>query len=182
MSAAARAAPPGRALLAPSDAFETWFDDALRLHGRTRDAFETGRTRLVYGARLRRTRKRIRARTELRGALEIFEHLGARPWADQARAELAATGETARRRNASTLDQLTPQELQIAQLLADGQTTREAAAALFLSPKTVEYHLGHVYRKLAIRSRQELVRAFPPSPSSRSKPGPAPASPSKLRH
>jgi DNA-binding CsgD family transcriptional regulator len=153
-----------RALLAGSGELETWFHEALRLHGRTRDAFETSRTRLAYGARLRRTRRRIRARTELRAALETFERLGARPWADQARAELAATGETARKRNASTLDDLTPQELQIAQLLADGSTTREAAAALFLSPKTVEYHLGHVYRKLAIRSREELVAALPAAP------------------
>ena len=92
--------------------------------------------------------------------LEIFERLGAEPWAEQARAELAATGETARRRDPSTLDELTPQELQIARLLADGRTTREAAAAIFVSPKTVEYHLGHVYRKLEIHSRQELVAAF----------------------
>src|SRR5204862_39578 len=75
-------------------------------------------------------------------------------------AELAATGETARRRDPSTLDELTPQELQIARLLADGHTTREAAAAIFLSPKTVEYHLRHVYRKLRINSREELAAAL----------------------
>ena len=90
----------------------------------------------------------------------LFERLGARPWAEQARAELAATGETARRRDASTLDDLTPQELQIARLLAGGMTTREAAAAVFLSPKTVEYHLRHTYRKLGIRSRDALAEAL----------------------
>ena len=75
-------------------------------------------------------------------------------------AELAATGETARRRSPHTLDELTPQELQIALILAGGKTTREAAAALFLSPKTIEYHLRHVYRKLDIRSREELAEAM----------------------
>ena len=82
------------------------------------------------------------------------------PWADQARSELAATGATARRRDASTRDELTPQELQIAQLLAAGKTTREAAAAIFVSPKTIEYHLRHVYSKLSINSRDELIAAF----------------------
>jgi DNA-binding CsgD family transcriptional regulator len=149
-----------RGLLADPGKLETCFEEALRLHRRTPDAFETARTHLAYGARLRRARKRVRAREQLRVAVEIFEHLGARPWVDQASAELAATGETARRRDASTLDELTPQELQIARLLADGKTTRETAAAIFVSPKTVEYHLGHVYRKLGIHSREELVTAL----------------------
>jgi len=149
-----------RGLLADVAEIECCFEEALQLHKRTPDGFEAARTRLAYGARLRRERKRVRAREELRGALETFERLGAKGWAEQARAELAATGETARRRDASTLDDLTPQELQIARLLADGSTTREAAAAIFLSPKTVEYHLGHVYRKLGIRSREELAVAF----------------------
>jgi DNA-binding CsgD family transcriptional regulator len=154
-----------RGLIAPGDDREARFEQALRLHERTPDAFETARTRLAYGASLRRARKRIRAREELRCALEIFERLGARPWADQAGAELAATGETARRRDASTLDELTAQEAQIARLLAGGKTTREAAAAVFLSPKTVEYHLRHIYRKLGIHSREELAAAIgSPSP------------------
>ena len=92
--------------------------------------------------------------------MATFDDLGAAPWADQAAAELAATGETARRRDPSTLDDLTPQELQIARLLAEGKTTREAAAAIFLSPKTVEYHLRHVYQKLGINSREELARVY----------------------
>lgn len=144
-------------LLADPGELEARFEEALELHARTPDAFETARTRLAYGARLRRARKRVQARTQLREALEVFERLGAPPWADQASAELAATGETARRRDPSTLDDLTPQELQIARLLAGGKTTREAAAAVFLSPKTVEYHLRHVYHKLEIRSREELA-------------------------
>jgi DNA-binding CsgD family transcriptional regulator len=151
-----------RGLLADTSELERCFEEALRLHARTPDVFETARTRLAYGARLRRVRKRIRARDQLNEALEIFERLGARPWADQAEAELAATGETARRRNASTLDELTPQELQIARLLADGNTTREAAAAVFVSPKTVEYHLRHVYSKLGIHSRDELAAVLAP--------------------
>jgi DNA-binding CsgD family transcriptional regulator len=90
----------------------------------------------------------------------LFEELGARPWAEQARSELAATGQRARRRDPSTLDALTPQELQIARLLADGMTVRDAAASAFLSPKTVEYHLRNAYRKLGIRSRAELAGAL----------------------
>ena len=101
-------------------------------------------------------------RAQLRAALEDFERLGARPWADRARAELAATGETTRRRDPTALDELTPQELQIALLLADGKTTREAAAAVFLSPKTIEYHLRHVYLKLGINSREQLAQALAP--------------------
>ena len=142
-----------------SDDFEPPFDEALRLHEQTPDAFETARTRLAYGARLRRGRKRVRAREQLRGALVGFETLGRSPWTDAAEAELAATGETARRRDPSTLGELTPQELQIALLLADGRTTREAAAALFLSPKTIEYHLRGVYRKLGVNSRDALGAA-----------------------
>ncbi len=149
-----------RGLLAVNGELDECFEQALALHARTPDGFETARTRLAYGARLRRTRQRVRAREQLRAALDQFERLGAQPWAEQARAELAATGETARRRDASTLDDLTPQELQIARLLAEGKTTREAAAAVFLSPKTIEYHLRNVYRKLSINSREQLVVAF----------------------
>jgi len=149
-----------RGLLAEADQLEAWFERALEMHERTPDGFEGARTRLAYGARLRRSRKRVRAREQLRAALEAFDLLGARAWAGQAVAELAATGETARRRESATIDDLTPQERQIAGLLAEGRTTREAAAAVFLSPKTVEYHLGHVYQKLGIRSREELAAAF----------------------
>jgi DNA-binding NarL/FixJ family response regulator len=90
----------------------------------------------------------------------VFEDLGAAPWDELARTELAATGETARRRDPSTLDDLTPQELKVSLLLSGGKTTREAAAALFLSPKTIEYHLRNAYRKLCVRSRQELAEVL----------------------
>jgi DNA-binding CsgD family transcriptional regulator len=147
-------------LLAADADFPAIFDHAIRLHAQTLDAFETARTRLAYGERLRRARNRVLAREQLRAALDIFEHLGAGPWADRASAELAATGETRRRRDPATIDELTPQELQIALALAGGRTTRETAAALFLSPKTVEYHLRHVYQKLGIHSREELAQAL----------------------
>ena len=101
----------------------------------------------------------MQAREQLRAALDTFERLGASPWAGHARVELTASGETARRRDVTTIDELTPQELQIALLLAGGKTTREAAETLFLSPKTIEYHLRHVYRKLGISSRAELAAA-----------------------
>ncbi|WUJ72134.1 LuxR C-terminal-related transcriptional regulator [Kribbella soli] len=130
---------------------------ALSQHEVTLDAFELARTRLAYGAWLRRVRRRVDARTQLRLAVEGFDGLGALGWADQAAAELKATGETARRRVPSTADELTPQERQIAVLLADGHSIREAAARLFLSPKTVEYHLRKVYTKLGIHSRTELA-------------------------
>ena len=150
----------GVALVAANDQLAAAFGAALAEHARTPNAIETARTRLAYGEQLRRARNRVLARPELRAALDVFERLDARPWAERARAELAATGETVRRRDPSTLDKLTPQELQIALLLAGGKTTREAAAALFLSPKTIEYHLRHVYIKLGIHSREELARAL----------------------
>ncbi len=145
-------------LAGSASGFAAAFEQALALHALTPDGFEAARTRLAYGERLRRARNRVLAREQLRAAAEMFERLDAQPWADRARAELAATGETRRARDPSTLDELTPQELQIAVLLTGGKTTREAAAALFLSPKTVEYHLRHVYQKLGIHSREELAR------------------------
>jgi DNA-binding CsgD family transcriptional regulator len=154
--ALARAA-RSRGMLASDDQFEPPFLAALELHSQTPDAFETARTRLIFGARLRRARQRLRSRQELRIAIDLFDRMGATPWVHQATAELGATGETARRRNVTTIDRLTPQERQIALLLAGGSTTREAASALFLSPKTVEYHLRHVYQKLSIHSRPELA-------------------------
>lgn len=156
-----------RALLAPPDDVDRCFEEAIAWHLRTPDAFETARTRLAYGARLRRLRQRVRARAWLREAIDVFDALGAAPWADIARAELAATGERARRRDLSTRDELTPQELQIAMLLAAGNTTRETAAALFLSPKTIEYHQRSIYRKLDTGTREELAAAFP----ARTRPG-----------
>jgi DNA-binding CsgD family transcriptional regulator len=133
------------------------FAEAARLaHGLP--PFQRARTELLYGEWLRRDRKRIEARAHLRAAAGLFRTLGAVPWAERAEAELRATGETARRREPSALDGLTPQELQIAGLAAQGLTNREIAAHLFLSPRTVEYHLGKVFTKLRIASRTELIR------------------------
>jgi DNA-binding NarL/FixJ family response regulator len=112
----------------------------------------------MFGARLRRRSRRADARKHLRTALETFERLGATPWAEQARAELLATGETARKRDASTLTQLTPQELQIARLVAASSTNKTIASQLFLSPRTVDYHLRKVFSRLGFSSRLELVR------------------------
>ncbi len=145
-----------RGLLGDPDGFE----EALRLHAETPDRFEEARTLLCQGETLRRARRRVEAPEPLRRAIEAFDALGAAPWAERARTELAASGETARRRDAGTVDQLTPRELQVALVLADGHTIREAAAKLFLSPKTVDYHLRHVYRKLAIDSRGALAEAL----------------------
>jgi DNA-binding CsgD family transcriptional regulator len=134
------------------------FESALEAHAATLDRFETVRTRLAYGERLRRAARRVDARAQLRAALEEFDDLGAARWGEHAATELAATGETVHRRNADPRSSLTPQELQVSLLLVEGRTTREAAAALFLSPKTVEYHLRKVYTKLGIGSRSELAQ------------------------
>ena len=103
-------------------------------------------------------RGRADARAVLHEALTYFDRNGAEPWAEQARAELRATGEIPSRNTSGSLRSLTPQELQVALIVAQGVTTREAAAALFVSPKTVEFHLGNTYRKLGVRSRAGLIR------------------------
>lgn len=132
------------------------FGAALRWHADTTDGFEVARTQLLRGEQLRRDRRRAAAREHLRAALEAFDRLGARVWADVAMGELDATGLSVHRRETGPVVDLTPRELQIALLLAEGRTTRETAQALFLSPKTVEYHLRHVYNKLGIATRAEL--------------------------
>jgi DNA-binding NarL/FixJ family response regulator len=120
--------------------------------------FERARTELCLGERRRRAGRRVDARVPLRAALSTFEELGARPWADRARAELRACGETRARPEPGPLEELTPHELQVALVVARGATNREAAAELFLSPKTIDFHLRNVYRKLGLRSRAELAR------------------------
>jgi DNA-binding CsgD family transcriptional regulator len=119
--------------------------------------FDRARTELLYGEWLRRHRRRVDARPHLRSALELFGQLAVRPWEARARAELRATGETARKRDPSTRDELTPQELQIAQLVATGKTNPEVAAQLFLSLRTIDYHLRKVFTKLEIASRADLA-------------------------
>ncbi len=150
-----------RGLVADDASSVRRFEAALEAHAATFDRFETARTRLAYGERLRRASRRVHARDQLRAALDDFEDLGAARWAERTAVELEATGETVRRRGADPRSFLTPQELQVSLLLVEGRTTREAAAALFLSPKTVEYHLRKVYTKLGIGSRAELASCSP---------------------
>ena len=102
--------------------------------------------------------RRKEGRRHLRAALEVFERLRTAPWEERARRELRASGERARARDPSTLDQLTAQELQVAQFVATGQTNKEIAAQLFLSPRTIDYHLRKIFVKLGISSRAELIR------------------------
>jgi DNA-binding CsgD family transcriptional regulator len=148
-------------LLAEPDDCDGPFTLALSHHADVSLPFEQARTELCYGERLRRSKRRRQSRQHLGDALEVFRALQARPWADRAEKELAATGTTARRRVApGPEDQLTPQELRVAIAIAEGASNREAAAALFLSAKTIEFHLASVYRKLGIRSRSELARRY----------------------
>jgi DNA-binding CsgD family transcriptional regulator len=148
-----------RAILSDDEAeADRLFEEAVREHSHGAPVFERARTQLAYGERLRRARRKIEARTQLRTALDTFEGLGNPLWAERARTELNATGEKARKRDVSTLDDLTPQEMRIAQLVAAGATNRDAAAQLFVSPKTVEYHLRKVFVKLGVSSRIELAR------------------------
>jgi DNA-binding CsgD family transcriptional regulator len=161
----AMAAPTGAhlALLARCQALlgkrppEEAFAEAIE-HAPAVPPFQRARTELLYGEWLRRERRRTEARAHLRAALELFHKVGAAPWADRAGAELRATGETARKRDQSAVAQLTPQELQVAGLVAEGLTNKEIAAQLFLSPRTVDYHLRKVFTKLGIASRTELAR------------------------
>jgi DNA-binding CsgD family transcriptional regulator len=144
------------ALAAESEA-EPHFVRSIEL-AQALSAFERARTELLYGEWLRRERRRVDARPHLRAALELFQQLSLSPWEEQARSELRASGETARRRDPSTADQLTPQELHIAHLVGEGMTNREIGAQLILSPRTIDYHLRKVFTKLEIASRADLVR------------------------
>jgi DNA-binding CsgD family transcriptional regulator len=145
-----------RALLAEGDEAAEHFEEAIGMEDDARP-FDFARIQLLYGEHLRRARRRTDARVQLRAAFEGFDRLRAEPWAERARSELRATGETARKRDLSTIDQLTPQELQIATLVGEGGTNKDIAAQLFLSPRTVEYHLRKVFQKLGISSRSELI-------------------------
>jgi DNA-binding CsgD family transcriptional regulator len=151
----------GRAMLAEDDGdAEAHFHEALGLHEQVEDRFQLARTLLTFGERLRRSGRRRDARERLRAAQELFAELGARPWIERAQRELRASGETLRRRDPSEAERLTPQELQIALQVAEGKTNKEVGAALFLSHKTVEFHLSRIFRKLDLNSRAELIRRF----------------------
>jgi DNA-binding CsgD family transcriptional regulator len=146
-----------RALLAEGSAAEAHYKEALLLHADAGNDFERARSALLYGEFLRRERRRADAREHLQAALNLFESLHAEPWTARAQSELRATGATARKRDPSTFAELTPQELQIALLVAEGHANKAIAAQLFLSPRTVEYHLAKVFAKLSISSRAELM-------------------------
>jgi DNA-binding CsgD family transcriptional regulator len=150
------------ALLTDGGAAERLYREALERFGRTRQRAELARSRLLYGEWLRESRRRVDAREQLRAAHELFAGIRAEAFAERARRELLATGETARRQTSETRDVLTPQEAQIARLAAEGETNPEIGARLFISPRTVEYHLHKVFRKLNVSSRSELAEALPP--------------------
>jgi DNA-binding CsgD family transcriptional regulator len=146
-----------RALLTDGDTAESLYREAIERLGRTRLAPELGRAHLLYGEWLRRQHRRLDAREELRTAHELFTDLGVEAFAERALLELQATGERARKRTVDTRDKLTPQETQIARLVAEGHTNREIAARLFISASTVEYHLRKAFRKLDVESRTQLA-------------------------
>jgi DNA-binding NarL/FixJ family response regulator len=145
---------------ADDDAALAAYERALVLHDQDADRFEAARTRLLYGERLRRIGRRVDARVQLRAALDVFTATDLLAWANRAAAELDATGATARPRGPVPEEPLTSQESRVALLVAKGQSNKEVAAALFLSPKTVEHHLGSVFRKRGYRSRAELAASF----------------------
>jgi len=149
------------ALLVEDERAGDVYAEAIERLGRTRIAIDLARAHLLYGEWLRRQRRRLDARKELRIAHEMFTDFGMEAFGERARVELQATGEHARKRTVETLDQLTPQESQVAQLAAQGDTNREIAAQLFISPSTVEYHLRKAFRKLDVKSRTQLANRLP---------------------
>jgi DNA-binding CsgD family transcriptional regulator len=154
-----------RALLSDGDAAEQLYREAIERLSRASVVGELARAHLLYGEWLRRADRRIDARQQLHSAHDLLTAMGAEGFAERARRELAATGETVRKRTADTRDRLTGQELQIARMAADGLTNSAIGAQLFISPRTVEYHLRKVFTKLSISSRRELRAALPEEPA-----------------
>jgi DNA-binding CsgD family transcriptional regulator len=149
-----------RALMSEGEEADAHYREAIERLERTRIRVELARAHLLYGEWLRRAGRRVNAREQLRIAHEMLSRAGAEAFAERARRELRATGETALRLTVETRDMLTPQEAQVAQLAQKGQTNPEIGAELFISPRTVEYHLHKVFSKLGIRSRKELPGAL----------------------
>jgi DNA-binding CsgD family transcriptional regulator len=139
---------------------EAGYRESIERLGRTHAALELARSQLLYGEWLRRENRRADARECLRSAYASFSQMGAEAFAERARRELLATGETARRRSEDVRDSLTPQELQVATLARDGHTNPEIGAQLFISPRTVEYHLSKVFVKLGVKKRRDLREAL----------------------
>ena len=150
-----------RALVSEGAPAEGLYHEAIELLGRTRMRLEAARAHLLYGEWLRRENRRVDAREQLRAAHEMFSSMGADGFAERAARELLATGEKARKRRPDTRGELTPQEAQIAQLAREGYSNPEIGAQLFISPRTVEYHLHKVFTKLEISSRTQLDGALP---------------------
>ncbi|MEV3910447.1 ATP-binding protein [Streptomyces canus] len=150
----------GRALTADGDAAEKFYQESVELLGRVPVALEQARARLLFGEWLRRGKRRSEARTQLRAAYESFDAFGAMPYAERARIELLATGETARRRTEETRFDLTPRERQVASMAASGLTNAEIATRLFVTTSTVEFHMNKVFRKLGVTSRKQIPRAI----------------------
>jgi DNA-binding CsgD family transcriptional regulator len=149
-----------RALLSEGQAAENCYREAIERLGRTRMRPAVARAHLLYGEWLRRENRRQDARTELRTAHDLFTTMGIEAFAERARRELLATGDTVRKRTVETASELTGQEAHIARLAVDGRTNAEIGAQLFLSTRTVEWHLSKVYTKLGVGSRRELRRAL----------------------
>jgi DNA-binding CsgD family transcriptional regulator len=146
--------------VSPGEDGDALFGEALVRLQRHGIASEVARTHLLYGEWLRRQRRRADARTHLRTAHEMFGRIGALSFASRAWSELSATGEKARRRDGGSATALTVRETQIAHLVMEGATNTEVGARLFISPRTVEYHLRHMFQKVGVPSRTKLVAAL----------------------
>jgi DNA-binding CsgD family transcriptional regulator len=155
-----------RALLSEGQLAEGLYLEAIDRLGHTCITVHLARAHLIYGEWLRRENRRVDARESLRAAYNMFDAMGAEAFAERARRELLATGEKVRKRTVDTRDNLTPQEAQIARLARGGYTSPEIGARLFISPRTVEYHLRKVFTKLHITSRKQLRTTLPDAPHS----------------